>query len=63
MHDDYKDGVRDGRIKAVEDNIKEHASKIKSHGQRITAQERISYGILGALLFIEALPTIRGILE
>ena len=54
----YEDGLREGRIKGIEETVAHHDSRIFSVEKRITAQERITYALLGAIALIELLPTI-----
>ena len=54
----YEEGILEGRVQSLEDRAVEHHKRLDHHHDRITAQERITYAILGALALIEVLPTI-----
>jgi len=52
MSDDYKDGVRDGEIKALKEIIHGHHQRISSLESSIKLMERVLYGMMGALVLI-----------
>ena len=58
----YDDGLKEGRIRGIEEVIKDHGVRIGRHEDRITAQERITYALLGAIALLEVLPTLKGLL-
>ena len=58
MDKSYEDGVREGRLKALEVDIENHHRKIENHDKRLTAQERITYALLGAIALIEIFPKL-----
>lgn len=55
----YEDGLREGRIRGIEETIQSHGSRLDRHESRLTAQERITYALLGAIALIEIFPTIQ----
>lgn len=55
----YEDGLREGRLLSIEHTQREHGRKLEEHGRRLTAQERITYAVLGAITLIQVLPTIQ----
>ncbi len=55
----YEDGLREGRLRSMEGMIETHSSRLDRHESRLTAQERITYALLGAIALIELLPTIK----
>jgi len=60
---DYETGLRDGRLDAIEDNQKQHSSRLDKHELRLQTQERITYAILGAIALIEFLPLIKAFVK
>ena len=61
-HHTYEDGLREGRLRGIEETISNHSTRLDRHESRLTAQERISYAVLGAIALIEVLPTIQNAL-
>ncbi len=59
---DYDAGVRDGRIEAIERMQVDQNKRLDEHSDRIRAQERVVYGLIGAIALIEVLPALRGML-
>lgn len=59
----YEQGLLEGQIDAMEKIQSHHADRLDHHEKRLTAQERISFGLLGALVLLEVLPTIRAAIE
>lgn len=55
----YNEGLRDGRIKALEHVVSQHSRKFDSHESRLRIMERILYGLIGALALIEFLPKLQ----
>lgn len=62
-HDVYKDGLRDGKILALEEANKKAHERIDSHESRLTAQERITYALLGALTLMQIWPAVQQFLS
>jgi hypothetical protein len=63
MTDEYQEGLRDGKIESLEATVKKAHDRIDSHDKRLTAQERITYSLLGALALIQVWPTIEKIIQ
>lgn len=59
----YEDGVREGRIKGIEETVNHHDARLNSVEKRLTGQERISYALLGAIGLMQVLPAIQGLLN
>lgn len=57
----YEDGIREGRIRGIEETVTHHGRRLDNVESRMTAQERITYALLGAIALIEILPTIQGV--
>ena len=55
----YEEGLREGLLKSLQGSIEIHDRRLDEHSRRITAQERITYALLGAIALIEILPTIQ----
>lgn len=58
----YEEGVRDGRLNSLEETARRAHERIDRHDQRISAQERITYALLGALALLQIWPAIQGML-
>lgn len=58
---DYSRGLRDGELRALEGSVGQLQLQVERHDTRITAQERITYALLGIIAFIEFLPALREI--
>ena len=54
----YEDGIREGRLLSIEHTQREHGRRLDEHSKRITAQERITYALLGALTLLQLFPAI-----
>ncbi len=63
MADEYKEGLRDGRIESLERANEKAHDRLDAQDVRLTAQERITYGILGAITLIQVWPAIKGMLD
>jgi len=57
--DAYQEGLRDGKIDALERTTQKHSERLDNHDVRLTAQERIVYAVGLAFLFLQALPIIK----
>lgn len=58
----YEEGLRDGRIAALEHMQHSQNSRLDKHESRISIQERITYGLLGAIALLEVIPLLRDVL-
>ena len=58
----YEDGLRDGRIENANKRAEDAHMRLDVHAKRLTAQERITYALLGAIALIELFPQIRAAL-
>lgn len=56
---DYESGVRDGKIAALEEECRRHATRMDSHERRLQLQERITYGLIGAIALANFLPDLK----
>lgn len=56
---DYADGLREGRLRGIEETVTNHGARLDKHEGRITAQERISYALLGAVALLNLLPVLQ----
>jgi len=57
---DYEAGLRDGKIEALEAMQNAQNDRLDHHDGRLHLQERITYGILGAIFFMQFFPAIQG---
>lgn len=55
----YEEGLREGRLRGIEETIVKHAERLDKHDLRLTSQEKISYAVLGAVFLIQVLPAIK----
>lgn len=63
MTDEYREGLREGQILALQEVQKAHNNRLNEHSKRISVLERTTYMILGAILFIQIFPTLKNILN
>lgn len=56
---DYEAGKRDGKIEALEDVISRHNERLDHHERRLAMQEKITYGLIGAIALANFLPDIK----
>ena len=57
----YEDGLREGRLRGIEETITDHGERIAMLERRAVAQERITFGLLGALALFQLLPTLKAV--
>lgn len=55
----YEEGVRDGKIEALEQIVARHEKRFDVHEGRLRIMERILYGLIGALALIEFMPAFQ----
>lgn len=55
----YDDGLRDGRIEALEHMQGLQNDRLETHGRRLTTLERVAWVLMGVIGFLEFGPTIR----
>ena len=55
---DYAEGVRDGRLSALERRVDGHDVKSESHERRLAYLERIVLGVFAVLMITGVWPTI-----
>ena len=59
MTDDYREGLRDGQIHAIEEMQRNQNNRLDDHARRISVLERVTYMVLGMILLVQFFPTIR----
>lgn len=59
----YDDGVRDGKLEALEDITGKHSDRLDSHSKRLTLLERIMWAGGGIVAFIQLVPLIKPFLQ
>ena len=60
--EDYRRGLIEGRLSALEDRYTKTEGRVDNHEQRLSAQERVMWGVLGAFIFMQVWPTIKAVL-
>lgn len=56
----YVEGLRDGKISALEKNETVHKERLDNHEKRLVVAERILYGLIGAITLIQLVIPIFG---
>ena len=59
----YEDGLRDGKIEALENTQADHASRLDAHSARLDKMERIIWVAIGGLIVLQAMPQISRVIE
>ncbi|MCU7900012.1 MAG: hypothetical protein KZQ66_11065 [Candidatus Thiodiazotropha sp. (ex Lucinoma aequizonata)] len=59
----YESGLTEGRLTALENDTESIQEDIEKHENRIRFQERIAYGVMGAITLIEFGPTVIGMIS
>ncbi len=59
---EYEQGLRDGRLRAIEAMQVEQNERMDSHERRIQSAERIQHGLLGAIVLVQIIPMLEGII-
>ena len=57
----YDDGLRDGKIQSLEDMAGYQNKRLDGHSGRLSNLERTSYLMIGAIVFIEFFPQLKGL--
>lgn len=60
---DYESGLRDGRIKALEEMINHHDNRISNIESSVKLLEKVAYSVLGAVSIITIIPEIKLLLS
>ena len=55
----YEDGIIAGQLKAVEAMGVIHKDRLDSHSTRLRALERIVWGLLGIVMFLQVFPHLK----
>lgn len=58
----YLEGLREGRLRGIEETVVKHGERLDKFDLRLTSQERISYAVLGAVALLNILPLIKAVL-
>jgi len=56
---DYEAGLREGRLRALEEIVKNHDERFDHHEQRLRIMERILYTLVGAIALIQLMPALQ----
>ena len=55
---DYEEGMRDGRLKAMEQRLDNHDAKTDNHERRLVYLERIVWGVFGVMFLSTLWPKL-----
>ena len=59
IHDAFMRGLREGEVKSLGETVGKVELRLDSHEKRITAQERITYSLLGIIAFLNVWPSLQ----
>ena len=59
----YEEGLRDGRLKALEQRVEKHETVRDNHERRLVYLERIVWGFAGVLFLSTIWPRLETMLE
>ena len=59
----YADGLRDGKIQALEDITAVQSARIDDHSKRLAIIERIIWALAGIIAFIQVWPAVQGLIS
>lgn len=60
MTDEYQQGLRDGKLQAIESMQVTQNRRMENHERRLQSAERILYGLIGALALVQIIPIVKG---
>lgn len=60
---DYDEGLRDGRLRAIEAQQSKHTEKFDDHESRLILIERIIYGMAGVLFLSAIWPKLETVID
>ena len=55
----YEDGLRDGRLERLVGQMDDHQGRLNNHSQRLSRIEKVMYGLIGVVAFINIWPVIK----
>ena len=58
-----EEGLKEGKISAMEAILARVHERLDEHNRRLTSQEKVSYGLLGIVAFVQILPLLSNIFE
>ncbi len=61
-HESYQDGLRDGRIAALETIAARQDTRLDRQGTRLRILERMMWALLGAMALVEFAPKAAGLI-
>ena len=59
---DYANGLRDGRLQALEKVTGQHHDRLNNHADRLKILERLAWIMIGVIGFIQVWPAIHDFL-
>ena len=63
MDKTYEDGMRDGKIEAVESIQAHQGRRLDNHEHRLSSLEKVMYGVMAIVVFIEFWPQFQSFLS
>lgn len=63
VHHSYDDGVRDGRLLALENTQAKHSERFDKVEGRLSTLERVAYALLGIIGVLQFIPIVHSIFE
>ena len=61
-HPNYADGLRDGKIQALEQITSQQGRRLDDHSDRLRIIERIIWALAGIIAFVQLWPQIQRLL-
>jgi len=58
QHNEYQEGLRDGRLKALEHRVAKHDQVWDNHERRLAYLERIVWGVFGVMFLSTIWPKL-----
>lgn len=55
----YEDGITEGKIQALEQIASTHKERLDNHATRLRIVEKIVWGVLGIVAFLQILPVLK----
>ena len=60
---DYAEGLRDGKISALEHRMTDHHDRLNNHSSRLWVLERVSWVAIGGILLMQFGPVLVSFLK
>jgi hypothetical protein len=59
----YEEGLRDGKINALEQISAMHDDRIETVEKRVSSLEKVAYAFIGALALLEFIPLLQEVIS